>query len=109
MHVIRNGNNSQSIQFTKFLSDVGENNPNIGRIHYTDMIKIPNDLLIYNDLPNTPETLMNVISQNIFSGTMENDSAILTSKNCDCDVINSIAMRKISEETPIITYIVLIQ
>ena len=66
MHVIRNGNNPQSIQFAKFLLDVGENNPTIGRIHNTDLIIIPNDLLIRNDLPNTPETLMNVIFQNIF-------------------------------------------
>ena len=66
MHVIRNGNNPQSRQFAKFLLDVGENNPTIGRIHDTDIIKIPNDLLIHNDLPNTPETLTNVIFQNIF-------------------------------------------
>ena len=66
MHVIRNGNNPQSIQFAKFLLDVGENNPTIGRIHNTDLIIIPNDLLVRNDLPNTPETLMNVIFQNIF-------------------------------------------
>ena len=66
MHVIRNGNNPQSRQFAKFLLDVGENNPTIGRIHHTDIIKIPNDLLIHNDLPNTPETLTNVIFQNIF-------------------------------------------
>ena len=64
MHVIRNGNNPQSIQFAKFLLDIGENNPTIGRIHYTDLIKIPNDLLIQN----TPEILMNVIFQNIFLG-----------------------------------------
>ena len=66
MHVIRNGNNPQSIQFAKFLLDVGENNPTIGRIHSTDLIEIPNDLLIHNDLPYTPETPMNVIFQNIF-------------------------------------------
>ena len=38
----------------------------------------------------------------MFFGIVENDSAILTPKNCDCDVINSIAIRKFSEETPII-------
>ena len=66
-YVIRNGNNPQSKQFAKFLLDVGENNPTIGRIHDTDIIKIPNDLLTHNnDLPNTPETPMNVIFQNIF-------------------------------------------
>ena len=102
MRVIRNGNNPQSIQFAKFLLDVGENNPTIERIQNTDIIKIPNDLLIHNDLPNTPETLINVIFPNIFSGTIENDSAILTPKNCDCDVINSIAIGKFSEESPII-------
>ena len=100
--VIRNGNNPQSIQFAKFLLDVGENNPTIGRIHNTDIIKIPNDLLIHSDLPNTPERLINVIFPNIFSGTIENDSAILTPKNCDSDVINSIAIRKFSEESPIL-------
>ena len=52
--------------FAKFLLDVGESNPTIGRIHNTNLIKIPNDLLIHNDLPNTPEILMNVIFQNIF-------------------------------------------
>ena len=96
MRVIRNGNNPQSIQFAKFLLDVGENNPTIERIQNTDIIKIPNDLLIHNDLPNTPETLINVIFPNIFSGTIGNYSAILTPKNCD-----SIAIRKFSEETPI--------
>ena len=89
-------------QYNSLLLDVGENSPTIGRIHNTDMIKIPNDLLIHNDLPNTPETLINVIFPNIFFGTIENDSAILTPKNNNCDVINSIATRKFSEETPII-------
>ena len=46
MRVIRNGNNPQSIQFAKFLLDVGENNPTIGRINNTDLIKISNNLLI---------------------------------------------------------------
>ena len=81
MRVIRNGNNPQSIQFAKFLLNFGENNPTIERIHNTDIIKIPNDLFIHNDLPNTPETLINVIFPNKFSGTIENDSAILTPKN----------------------------
>ena len=102
MRVIRNGNNPQSIQFAKFLLDFGENNPTIERIHNTDIIKIPNDLLIHNDLPNTPETLINVIFPNKFSGTIEYDSAILTPKNCGCHVINSIAIGKFSEESPII-------
>ena len=66
MHVIRNENNPQSIQFAEFLLDVGENNPTIVRIHNTDLIRIPYDLLSHNDLPNTPETLMNVIFRNIF-------------------------------------------
>ena len=96
MRVIRNGNNPQSIQFAKFLLYFGENNPTIKRIHNTDIIKIPNDLLMHNDLPNTPETLINAIFPNKFSGTIENDS------NCDSDVINSIAIGQFSEETPII-------
>ena len=50
-----------------------------------------------------PETLINVIFPNIFTGIIENDSAILTPKNNDCDVINSIAIRKFLEETPIVT------
>ena len=102
MRVIKNGNNPQAVSFAKFLLDVGENNLTIERIHTTDIIRIPDALLIHYDLPNTPETLINVIFPNIFSGTIENDSAILTAKNCDCDVINSIAIRKFSEETPII-------
>ena len=61
MRVIRNGNYPQTIQFAKFLLNFGENNPTIERIHNTDIIKIPNDLFIHNDLPNTPETLINVI------------------------------------------------
>ena len=101
MRVIRNGNNPQSIQFAKFLLNFGENNPTIERIHNTDIIKIPNDLFIHNDLPNTPETLINVIFPNKFSGTIENDSAILTPKNYNCHVINSIAIGKFSEESPI--------
>ena len=76
--------------------DFGENKPTIERVHNTDIIKIPNDLFIHNDLPNTPETLINVIFSNKFSGTIENDSAILTPKNCDCHVINSIAIGKFS-------------
>ena len=96
MRPIRNGNNPQSIQFAKSLLDFGENNPTIEGVHNTDIIKIPNDLLIHNDLPNTPETLINVIFSNKFSGTIENDSAILTPKNCDCHVINSTAIGKFS-------------
>ena len=87
LRVIRNENNPQSIQFAKFLLNVGENNQTIGRIHNTDIIEVPDVLLIHSDLPNTPETLMNVIFPNIFSGTIENDSAILTRKICDCDVL----------------------
>ena len=32
---------------------------------------------------------MYVVFPNVFSGTTENDSAILTPKNCDCDKKNS--------------------
>ena len=101
MRVIRNGNNPQSIQFAKFLLNFGENNPTIERIHNTDIIKIPNDLFIHNDLPNTPETLINVIFPNKISGTIEKNSAILTPKNYNCHVRNSIAIGKFSEESPI--------
>lgn len=66
MRVIRNGNSTKSIFFSKFLLDAGENNLIIERIDNTDIIRIPHDLLIHNDLPNTPETLKNVIFPNIF-------------------------------------------
>ena len=33
----------------------------------------------------------------------KNDRAILKPKNCDCEIINSIAIRRFCEETPIIT------
>ena len=83
--------------------DIGENNPTIIRIHNTDIIQIPNDLFIHNDLPNTPETLKYVIFPicHIFSGTIENDSAILTPKNCDCDVINKKISRRNTNNEPI--------
>ena len=45
--------------------DVGENNPTLERIQSTDIIKIPNNLLTHEDLPNTTETLINVIFPNI--------------------------------------------
>ena len=80
--------------------DVGENNPTNGRIHDTDITKTPNDLFIHNDLLNILETLMNVIFPNLFPGTIENNSAILTPKNCDRDVINSIVRRN-TNNTPI--------
>ena len=54
-------------------------------------------------MPNTPDTLISQIFPNIFSGEIENDSAILTPKNCDCDATNSIAIRRFCEETAIIT------
>ena len=68
MRVIRNGNNPQAIAFARYLLDVGENNQAIERINNTDIIRIPNALLIHDELPNTPETLINVIFPNIFSG-----------------------------------------
>ena len=54
-------------------------------------------------MPNTPDTLIAQIFTSIFSREIENDSAILAPKNCDCDEINSIAIRRFCEETPIIT------
>ena len=78
MRVIRNGNNPQAIAFARYLLDVGENNQAIERINNTDIIRIPNALLIHNELPNTPETLINVIFPNIYSGIIINDSP----KNC---------------------------
>ena len=103
MRVIRNGNNPDAITFTKFLLDVGENDINLERILHTNTIRIPDNLLIPTNMPNTPDTLITQIFPNIFSGEIENDSAILTPKNCDCDTINSIAIRRFCKETPIIT------
>ena len=104
MRVIRNGNNPDASTFTKFLLDAGENNINLERILHTSTIRIPDNLLIPTNMPNTPDTLITQIFPNIFSGEIENDnSAILTPKNCDCDTINSIAIRRFCEETPIIT------
>ena len=45
----------------KHALDVGEINPTIERKHNTDIIKILNDILKHNDLPNTLETLINFI------------------------------------------------
>ena len=103
MRVIRNGNNPDASTFTKFLLDAGENNINLERILNTNTIRIPDNLLKPSHIPNTPDTLITQIFPNIFSGEIENDSAILTPKNCDCDIINSIAIRRFCEETPIIT------
>ena len=100
MRVIKHGNNPQAITFAKYVLHVGENNNDIESIIDTDIIRIPDYLLIHHNLPNTPETLINIFFSTIFSGMIENDSAILTPKNCDCDIINSIAIRKFSEETP---------
>ena len=103
MRVIRNGNNPDAITFTKFLLDVGENNVSLERILNTNTIGIPDNLLIPSNIPNTPDTLITQIFPYIFSGEIEYDSAILTLKNCDRDTINSIAIRRFCEETPIIT------
>ena len=103
MRVIRNGNNPDAITFTKFLLDVGEDNINSDRILNTNTIRITDNLLIPSNMPNTPDTLITQIFPNIVSGQIENDSAILTPKNCDCDTINSIAIRRFCKETPIIT------
>ena len=58
MSVISNRNNPQSIQFAKFLLD-------------TDIIKIPNDLLIHNDLKNTRNTNKCYSSKDIFWNNRE--------------------------------------
>ena len=103
MRVIRNGNNPDAITFTKFLLDVGENDVNLERILHTNTIRIPDNLLIPTNMPNTPDTLITQIFPNIVFGQIENDSAILTPKNCDCDTINFIAIRRFCKETLIIT------
>ena len=67
MRVIRNGNNPDAITFTKFLLDVGENNINLERILNTNTIRIPDNLLIPTNMPNTPDTLITQIFPKIFS------------------------------------------
>ena len=94
MRVIRNGNNPDAITFTKFSLDVRENNINLERIINTNTIRIPDNLLIPSHMPNTPDTLISQIFPNIFSGEIENDSAILTPKNCDCDTIGNLVHLK---------------
>ena len=83
--------------------DVGENDINLERILNTNTIRIPDNLLIPSNMPNAPDTLVNQIFPNTFSGEIENDSAILTLRNCDCDTINSLAIRRFCKETPVIT------
>ena len=68
-------------------------NVNLERIINTNTIRIPDNPLIPSNMPNTPDTLITQIFTNILSVEIENDSAILTPKNCDCDTINSIAIR----------------
>ena len=73
------------------------------RILNTNTIRVPDNLLIPSNIPSTPDTLITQIFPYMFSEEIENDSAILTPKNCDCDTINSIAIRRFCEETPNIT------
>ena len=104
MRIIRNGNNPDASTFTKFLLDAGENDINLERILNTNTSRIPDNLLKPSHIPNNnPDTLMTQIFPNIFSGEIENNSAILTPKNCDCDTINSIVIIRFCEETPNIT------
>ena len=103
MRVIRNGNNPDEIAFTKFSLDVGENNVNLERILSTNTIWIPDDILIPHNLPNTPDTLLAQIFTNILSGEIKNDITILTPKNCDCNEINSRAIRRFCKDSSIIT------
>ena len=77
MRVIKNRNNPQAILFAKYLLVVGENNNDIERIINSDIIRIPDYLSIDHNLPNIPETPINIIFPTIFSGIIENDSAIL--------------------------------
>ena len=76
---------------------------NLERILDTTTIRIRDNLLIPHNLPNTPNTLITQIFTNIFSGEIKYDITILTSKNCDCNEINSIAIRRFCKETPIIS------
>ena len=101
MRVIRNGNNPDAITCTKFLLDVTESNINLETISNTNTIRIPDNFLIPSNMSNTPDTLTTQNFPNIFFGEIKNNSAILTPKNCDCDTINSIAIRRFCEESPI--------
>ena len=76
---------------------------NLERILNTNTIRIPDNLLIPHNLPNTPDTLLAQIFTNIFSGEIKNDITILTPKNCDCHEINSRASRRFCKDTSIIT------
>ena len=58
MRVIRNGKNPQAINFVRYLLDIGDNNMNIERLLNTNTIRILDNLLIENNLPNTPESLI---------------------------------------------------
>ena len=102
MRIIRNGNNPDASTFTKFLLDAGENNINLERILNTNTLRIPDNLLKPSHIPNNPDTLITQIFPNIFSGEIENDSAIVTPKNCDCDTINSIAIIRFCERHQIL-------
>ena len=82
-------------------------NSTIKRMNNTDIIRIPDDQFIDNDLPKTPKTLVSVTFPNVFWGIIENDSAILKHKSFNCDAKNSmvITIRKLSEKTPDFNYI----
>ena len=103
MRVIKNGNTEEAREFAKFLINVGENNPLLERIINTNTIRIPNHLLLTPNLPHTAESLIDTIFPNIYLGIIEIDSAILTPKNVDCEIINAMAIIKYNEETPIVT------
>lgn len=60
------------------------------RLLNTTTIRIPDNLLMPKKSSKTPETLINVVFPNIFSGVIEINSAILTRKNSDRNEINSI-------------------
>ena len=55
------GNNPDAITFTKFLLDAGENNINLEIILKNNTLRIPDNLLIPSNMPNTPENMLGKI------------------------------------------------
>ena len=100
MRVIRNGNTPGAQRFTEFL--VRENSPNSQKIPNSDLVRIPDNLLIPPNTPETPQTLIDIAPE-IFSGTLEKDSAILTPKNIDVYIINATAIKRFKVGIPIIS------
>ena len=80
-----------------------QNGQNLDEIPNTELIRIPDSLLTPPESPETPQTLIDIVLPYIFSGIFPDDSAILAPENIDCDIINSIAIRKLNEETEMTT------